>query len=538
MENKEIDDFIHFLQKDREEVENLENTRDLNFKNSPSFQNIERISKILKEGQNVYVPKLQTIHNRMKSCNDALNSMKRLSNVVGPYNDILKQRSIEIPNATAAISSINDSLRLKELPISMSELTKAVGTFSYLGNQFNDNVMKSVSAISSIQKLLNSNNLSNTFQGISRTSRTFENLLRSEPLFSQRHHNSNLINLSILSSVKFATKTVELKKLEENCITYKGLVNSLSNISDYVGEFTSQWNNALTLNSVMERSIAVQNIAILKTMPGYKDYSLPRGIKTVLKDLTKETAEELLKSDEIFLDPKERKFFHKDSPDSKLTANQITVVKSSLELFAGFTLDELLSFESKLESNRFFAINHPVGERIYEIINNWDHFVSFENIVYYHARSLRDDQNPFTDSEMMKAPRNVSAHGRYNDVGQSCYYIAESEIGAKNEILKHCRKKPRVQIIGLKAIKEAKLLDLSGDVKGINRFVEHMRNTVENDQGKIIKEYLLPNFVAACCKELGIDGIRYKSSKNAEYNCCVLWDDNYFEVEEGTRKIF
>lgn len=123
----------------------------------------------------------------------------------------------------------------------------------------------------------------------------------------------------------------------------------------------------------------------------------------------------------------------------------------------------------------------------------------------------------------------------HNEVGRSCYYIAENKDGALKEIYKHSGKtKPRVQVIGLKAIKSAKLLDLSGDVKETNRFVEHLRFTVENDEGRTVQEYLLPNFVASCCKELGIDGIRYKSTG---YKCCVLWKDDYFENVEGSREI-
>lgn len=79
----------------------------------------------------------------------------------------------------------------------------------------------------------------------------------------------------------------------------------------------------------------------------------------------------------------------------------------------------------------------------------------------------------------------------------------------------------------------AKIIDLSEEGKG-NRFLEHLRFNVDNDEGKIIKEYLLPNFVASCCKRLGIEGIRYKSTG---YNCCVLWKDDYFAFAEGSREI-
>lgn len=251
--------------------------------------------------------------------------------------------------------------------------------------------------------------------------------------------------------------------------------------------------------------------------------------------MTKTTAKKLLQSDKIWFDPKEKDFYHKDSPDVKLSADQITVVESSLELFEEFSLDSLVSFESKLEQNYAFALQHPVGARIFEMLKNWNHFISFEDITYYHARILGEHQRPYHDSEMMKAPTNVSAHGRYNEVGRSCYYIAEDKEGALKEIYKHSGgTKPRVQVIGLKAVKPVKLLDLSGEAKKTNRFIEHMRFTVENETGKTVHEYLLPNYVASCCKEIGIDGIRYRSTG---YNCCVLWKDDYFEYAEGSREV-
>lgn len=352
----------------------------------------------------------------------------------------------------------------------------------------------------------------------------------------QPYQNMNLFNLDVLAAFEAAAITPELREFRTQLeVNVQEMGNGMSAISNYINGLTSQWDNALKLTDVFERSIAAQNLAMIRILPGYNDYKLPRGSKKVLRSLTKTTAKKLMQSNEIQFDPKEKDFYHKESPDIKLSANQITVVESSLELFEEFTLDELLSLESKLEQNFAFAIRHPVGVRIYEILQKWKSFVNFENITYYHARTLGENQRPFLDSEMMKAPTNVSAHGRYNEVGRSCYYIAENKDGALKEIYKHSGKtKPRVQVIGLKAIKLAKLLDLSGDVKKTNRFIEHMRFTVENDEGRTVREYLLPNFVASCCKELGIDGIRYKSTG---YKCCVLWKDDYFENVKGSREI-
>ena len=346
----------------------------------------------------------------------------------------------------------------------------------------------------------------------------------------------NLFNSDVLTAFETATMTPELREFRTQFESNVQAVGSgLSAVSDYMDQLTSQWDSALALNDVLGRSIAAQNFTVVRILPNYDDLKLPRGGKKVLKSLTKTTAKKLMQSDKIQFDPKEKDFYHKDSPDIKFSADQITVVESSLELFEEFSLDNLLSFESKLEQNYAFALQHPVGARIFEMLKNWSHFVSFEDITYYHARTLGEHQRPYHDSEMMKAPTNVSAHGRYNEVGRSCYYIAEDKEGALKEIYKHSGgTKPRVQVIGLKAIKPVKLLDLSGNAKKTNRFMEHMRFTVENEAGKTVHEYLLPNYVASCCKEIGIDGIRYRSTG---YNCCVLWKDDYFEYVEGSRDI-
>ena len=103
------------------------------------------------------------------------------------------------------------------------------------------------------------------------------------------------------------------------------------------------------------------------------------------------------------------------------------------------------------------------------------------------------------------------------------------------EIRKHSGGKTiNIQVVGLRPVKHAKMIDLSGEIKGTNRFMEHMRFTVENEIGKIVKNYLLPNFVASCCKRIGIDGIKYRSTG---YDCCVLWKDDYFEFVDGSREI-
>lgn len=409
-----------------------------------------------------------------------IQTLKPLQDAIQPYHSMTEQNSSGLAAATASISSVAKTLVPDDAINSMTESMKTVATVV------------------------------------------------------QPYQDMNLFKANVLAAIESATITPELQafrsQLESNVQAM-----GFTAISDYIGGLASQWDNALALSDVLDRSIAAQNLAVVRMLPNYNDLVLPRGSKKVLKSLTKTTAKKLMESDKIQFDPKGKNFYHKESPDVKFSADQITVVESSLELFEEFSLDSLLSFESKLEQNYAFASRHPVGVRIFEMLENWNYFVSFENITYYHARPLDEHQRPYHDFKMMRAPMNVSAHGRYNEVGRSCYYIAEDKEGALKEIYKHSGgTKPRVQVIGLKAVKLVKLLDLSGEAKKTNRFIEHMRFTVENEVGKTVLEYLLPNYVASCCKEIGIDGIRYKSSG---YNCCVLWKDDYFEYVEGSREV-
>ena len=437
------------------------------------------------------------------------------------YDKAIKRMEERILNSSTmqVAANVAEQIRVQQAPLiqALQPLQDAMQPYHNLVEQNSLGLAAATASLSSVAQTLVPDDAMSSMTGT----------LNAVATAMQPYRDINPFNSDVLAALEAATITPELREFRTQ---FEGNVQAmgsgLSAISDYIGGLTSQWDNALALNDVLERSIAAQNFAVVRMLPNYADLELPRGSKKVLKSLTKTTAKKLLQSDKIWFDPKEKDFYHKDSPDVKLSADQITVVESSLELFEEFSLDSLVSFESKLEQNYAFALQHPVGARIFEMLKNWNHFISFEDITYYHARILGEHQRPYHDSEMMKAPINVSAHGRYN---------AEDKEGALKEIYKHSGgTKPRVQVIGLKAVKPVKLLDLSGEARKTNRFIEHMRFTVENETGKTVHEYLLPNYVASCCKELGIDGIRYRST---EYNCCVLWRDDYFEYAEGSREV-
>lgn len=304
-------------------------------------------------------------------------------------------------------------------------------------------------------------------------------------------------------------------------------------LNDAVTQFTNNmaktWSAATVASDIAKMRMPAQNIAFAKLMPGGVKMDMPRGAKTVIRELSKPAAKALTETAEIEFVPKEKKFYHKDGPAKGLDAKEISDSESSLELFSEISLPDLIKFESELFENEYFANESKVGKKIFEIISGWKHFVHLGDTIYFHARCLGKNNQPYLEQEMLKAPVMISSHGRYNEIGRSCYYFADTKEGALTEVYKHCgSKKPSVQIAKLKKCKEARLIDLSQNVSKNNRFIDHLRFKVDNTPGKIVKEYLLPNFVAGCCKKVGIDGIKYQGDG---YNCYVTWKDDYFSFE-------
>ena len=212
------------------------------------------------------------------------------------------------------------------------------------------------------------------------------------------YHDMEGFNFDILASLESAVMTPELLHFQtqfKDNIRMKG--SGMPAILDYVDKFSARWKDALGMADIAQRSIDAQNFALVRILPDYRKLDLPRGSKSVLKSLTKSAAEKLTQTEDIRFDPREKEFYHKDLPEQKVTADQITVAESSQELFADISFDELVSFESQLYEDIAFAMEHPVGKKIFEIIKSWNKFQSFDDITYFHARKIENVKRPFLD---------------------------------------------------------------------------------------------------------------------------------------------
>lgn len=272
--------------------------------------------------------------------------------------------------------------------------------------------------------------------------------------------------------------------------------------------------------------IEAANIALLKSAQIFNSLSLPSGLTSAVKGMHSPTAERLLHADNISYDSSSKTFYVEENPSAAASISETNIICSGLQLLAGLDEADLIEFLNHLSEYPNLALNHPVGQKISEIIAGWDSVIDFDCSEYFHARALPEGRCPYTHAELGQAPNGVTWHGRYNFVGESHYYFSDKIKGAILEVKKHT-KEPRIQIATVVPRKSVKMIDLSGDGTR-NKFLEYCRFAPDtNNYSNIKREYLIPCFVANCCKFHGIEGIKYYGSK--EYMNYVVWNDAYFK---------
>ena len=255
----------------------------------------------------------------------------------------------------------------------------------------------------------------------------------------------------IFSMVKLFGDSPEVKGLQAMLDAYgrDGVINQ-EGVHAYINDFGRYWEHAAKAKDRDESAVPAQNLTIIKLISNPKKEDLPKGSKSVFEELSKSAAANLAQSNDVLFDVKSKEFYRRETPDQKISPKRVSMAVSAQQVFEDISQDALIAFESKLFENASFACQDPVGKMIHDRIEAWTDRVDLEQDVYYHARRIEDGCDYYNDDEMMKVPTNVTSQGRYNDIGRSYYYIADTKEGAIKEITKHCgSKKPRVQVVGL-----------------------------------------------------------------------------------------
>lgn len=309
-----------------------------------------------------------------------------------------------------------------------------------------------------------------------------------------------------------------------------GLVNSsVSAITEAIQK---------TLNSSL---ITMADFSFLKNSELMKSLSseliMPVGLNSVLTKTNKASLKRLAFNTNIVYNNDLRRFVSITNEDDYASASEMNVIcrtEDFLELTNGeevFTENELMNFMSFLDDFPMLAIDNTVGRKIYNLIRDFPFIIGFDKDKYYHCRARNKKDSPYVWEQMRCAPYGVTYPGRYNHAGQAYFYFSDRPEGAKNEILKHMsaedKEEKELQVVEVGVDSEAKLIDLSGkDRRGLNTFFKYIRFPLEMNQAARPREYLIPCFVSDCCRNVGINGIKYYGGK--DYSNYVTWQDSYY----------
>ncbi|WP_248276617.1 RES family NAD+ phosphorylase [Collinsella acetigenes] len=312
---------------------------------------------------------------------------------------------------------------------------------------------------------------------------------------------------------------------------------------DYLGVYES------LASSLSGLTVRGPDIALLGNVGGLVDSlgdfgyggSMPRGTKTFVRDLSKASLERLSVSENVSVDIKGKRLLATDAEtdsgacncvgddSGEISANvrSFNVLTSSLSFLEGLTEVDMMKLQQLCSDDPAFAKDCKAGRIIWETVRDWRDTISFDRPVYYHARLKPAGTVPYLKDDMAKAPRLFVKAGRFNGPQKAYYYFSDTEHGAMQEIGKH-GSEDEAQVAEIEGKRDVRLIDLSGVGRGTNYFLKYLRFPFTNTNQVIPPEYLVPNFVAQCCRHAGIDGIKYYGSKT--YSNYVVWDDGLFRI--------
>lgn len=312
---------------------------------------------------------------------------------------------------------------------------------------------------------------------------------------------------------------------------------------DYFGAYES------LASSLSGLTVRGPDIALLGNVGGLleslEDFgyggSIPRGTKTFVRDLSKTSLERLSVSEDVSVDIRGKRLLAADAEtdpgacncvgdDSGVVSANVrsfNVLTSSLSFLEGLSEVDMMKLQQLCSDDPAFARDCKAGRVIWETVRNWKDAISFDRPVYYHARLKPAGTAPYLKDDMAKAPRLLVKAGRFNGPQKAYYYFSDTEHGAMQEIGKH-GSEDEAQVAEIEGKRDVRLIDLSGVGRGTNYFLKYLRFPFTNTDQVIPPEYLVPNFVAQCCRHAGIDGIKYYGSKT--YSNYVVWDDDLFRI--------
>ena len=378
------------------------------------------------------------------------------------------------------------------------------------------------------------NAIKNLEKAIPRVDLASQNIAKSLQIISNRYKDffNEYVTVAMADNTREALERSQITSIAQLCLS-----NETPMIHDTISCFANAKYEFLpdVLNRAMSGStIGAADVAFIKVgtiIPIIeKELVYPKGFKSALSQLNKATADDISDNPHIKYDTKSNKF---TKNDASIDSRSMNIVCSGIEVIGAgelFTEEELMDFVSFLSRTPMGAAFNDTGKKIHEWLTELYlkklNIITFDHDIYYHCRSRNSEDAPYTYDEMLKAPYGYPKAGRYNQVGRAHFYFADTRKGAETEVKRHLRKNEVLQTVKIKPKRKIELLDLSGTLQRGTTFLKMIRFPLKDMDNQMPKEYLLPCYVADCCKLIGTEGIKYYGSK--EYNNYVSWEDGYF----------
>ncbi|MGE7219331.1 RES family NAD+ phosphorylase [Priestia koreensis] len=175
----------------------------------------------------------------------------------------------------------------------------------------------------------------------------------------------------------------------------------------------------------------------------------------------------------------------------------------------GYTLtdEELKDFSDYIFKFPLLSLKHPAGIKLYSILKR--HYQSNDTDLVNKGTLLYRGRPGVVNSsdDMWEPPVGKSRHGRYNSIGRSVLYCANSQLPIPYEI--GLTEDQTFTLAQIEVLNDLECLDITEFTHLSNYFEEA---AVKNEGTQIEDVYLLPNFIAECCWELGYKGVKYYST--------------------------
>ncbi|WP_163071118.1 RES domain-containing protein [Priestia flexa] len=193
---------------------------------------------------------------------------------------------------------------------------------------------------------------------------------------------------------------------------------------------------------------------------------------------------------------------------------------------------ELTNFLSYLKKNPMLAFKHSVGGKLYDLFSamyNAQDYIILNNEILFRGRTRIAGSEMYKETDMWSPPFGVSSHGRYNIVGTSVLYLANNKNIIPYEL--NYVNSQEIDVAAIEVIRPLKILDLSYLIGDFGKFLSQSSHNTN-----VLKlEYLLTNFISECCREIGFNGIKYRSAKGSDYHNFAFLN---FEVNKDLKALY